>query len=106
MKEIKEEQKEREKGGGGGGGGEHCWLQAAARICLTRDIKVGQSGEVWLEVEHFSLQQVAQFIPPQTQLQGEVNAKASTELGKKRYRQQIRKEEETESGSNERRGKK
>ncbi len=56
--------------------GEHCWLQAAARICLTRDIKVGQSGEVWLEVEHFSLQQVAQFIPPQTQLQGEVNAKA------------------------------
>ncbi|HHX8463999.1 TPA: autotransporter assembly complex protein TamB [Vibrio diabolicus] len=55
----------------------HCWLQANSSVCLTEDISVGQSGEAKLAVNDFDFEQIKQFLPPETKLQGSVNAQAT-----------------------------
>lgn len=54
----------------------HCWLQAKSRVCLTEDISVGKSGQAKLAINDFNFDQIKQFLPPETKLQGSVNAQA------------------------------
>lgn len=52
----------------------HCWLQADSSLCLDEDIKVGEAGEAKLSINQFNFTQIAQFLPPETELFGEANA--------------------------------
>ncbi len=52
----------------------HCWLQAESSVCLTEDISVGKSGQAKLAINDFDFDQIKQFLPPETKLQGSVNA--------------------------------
>ncbi|MDF4799635.1 translocation/assembly module TamB domain-containing protein, partial [Vibrio parahaemolyticus] len=54
----------------------HCWLQAKSSVCLTEDISVGKSGQAKLAINDFNFDQIKQFLPPETKLQGSVNAQA------------------------------
>ncbi|EMB9235087.1 translocation/assembly module TamB [Vibrio alginolyticus] len=54
----------------------HCWLQAESSVCLTEDISVGKSGQAKLAINDFDFDQIKQFLPPETKLQGSVNAQA------------------------------
>lgn len=54
----------------------HCWLQAKSSVCLTEDISVGKSGQAELAINDFNFDQIKQFLPPETKLQGSVNAQA------------------------------
>ncbi len=54
----------------------HCWLQAKSSVCLTEDISVGKSGQAKLAISDFNFDQIKQFLPPETKLQGSVNAQA------------------------------
>lgn len=54
----------------------HCWLQAQSSVCLTEDIQVGKSGEAKLAITNFDFDQIKQFLPAETTLQGSVNANA------------------------------
>lgn len=54
----------------------HCWLQAKSSVCLTEDISVGNSGQAKLAINDFNFDQIKQFLPPETKLQGSVNAQA------------------------------
>ncbi|WP_394249373.1 translocation/assembly module TamB domain-containing protein [Vibrio profundi] len=54
----------------------HCWLQADSSVCLTEDILAGKSGEAKLAISQFNFDQVKQYIPEATQLQGNVDATA------------------------------
>ncbi|UTZ32000.1 translocation/assembly module TamB [Vibrio campbellii] len=54
----------------------HCWLQANSKVCLTEDISVGKSGEAKLAITNFDFDQIKQFLPAETKLQGSVNANA------------------------------
>ncbi|WP_337161148.1 translocation/assembly module TamB domain-containing protein [Vibrio alginolyticus] len=54
----------------------HCWLQAESSVCLTEDIRVGKSGQAKLAINDFDFDQIKQFLPPETKLQGSVNAQA------------------------------
>ncbi|MCG3742980.1 translocation/assembly module TamB [Vibrio cincinnatiensis] len=52
----------------------HCWLQGASSLCLTKEATLGEQGEVDLAITQFAFQQMADFLPQDTQLQGELNA--------------------------------
>ncbi|PMH42548.1 hypothetical protein BCU68_14005 [Vibrio sp. 10N.286.49.B3] len=52
----------------------HCWLQSDSSLCLEDDISVGESGEARLTINSFNFDQVKQFAPEETELEGEVNA--------------------------------
>ena len=54
----------------------HCWLQASSKVCLTEDISVGKSGEAKLAITNFDFDQIKQFLPAETKIQGSVNANA------------------------------
>lgn len=54
----------------------HCWLQAKSSVCLTEDISVGKTGQAKLAINDFNFDQIKQFLPPETKLQGSVNAQA------------------------------
>ncbi|MGR4989652.1 translocation/assembly module TamB domain-containing protein [Vibrio rotiferianus] len=54
----------------------HCWLQSKSSVCLSEDISVGKSGEAKLAITNFNFEQIKQFLPAETQLQGSVNANA------------------------------
>ncbi|HGY9613897.1 translocation/assembly module TamB domain-containing protein [Vibrio harveyi] len=54
----------------------HCWLQSKSSVCLSEDISVGKSGEAKLAITNFDFDQIKQFLPPETKLQGSVNANA------------------------------
>ncbi|EGX6961859.1 MULTISPECIES: translocation/assembly module TamB domain-containing protein [Vibrio] len=54
----------------------HCWLQAESSVCLTEDISVGKSGQAKLAINDFDFDQIKQFLPSETKLQGSVNAQA------------------------------
>lgn len=54
----------------------HCWTQANSKICLTKDLIGGQSGEAHLEVQNFAFSQIEMFIPKETHIDGRVNAQA------------------------------
>ncbi|WP_029842051.1 autotransporter assembly complex protein TamB, partial [Vibrio parahaemolyticus] len=54
----------------------HCWLQAKSSVCLTEDISIGKSGQAKLAINDFNFDQIKQFLPPETKLQGSVNAQA------------------------------
>ena len=45
-------------------------------MCLTEDISVGKSGQAKLAINDFNFDQIKQFLPPETKLQGSVNAQA------------------------------
>ncbi|UUM30884.1 autotransporter assembly complex protein TamB [Vibrio japonicus] len=62
----------------------HCWLQQDSSVCLDENIKVGESGEARLSVNQFNFDQIAAFIPKETELHGEANANvwAKWEAGK------------------------
>lgn len=53
----------------------HCWLQQDSSLCLEENIKVGESGEARLSVNQFNFSQIAAFVPKDTELHGEANAK-------------------------------
>ncbi|WP_260261004.1 autotransporter assembly complex protein TamB [Vibrio intestinalis] len=59
----------------------HCWLQDQASVCLQQDIKVGESGEAQLAINQFDFEQIAMFLPAETQLQGSLNASTSAKWG-------------------------
>lgn len=52
----------------------HCWLQADSSLCLDKDIKAGQSGEVAASLTNFDFEQIKAFIPKETNLIGQANA--------------------------------
>ncbi|AXY02027.1 translocation/assembly module TamB [Vibrio alfacsensis] len=54
----------------------HCWLQANSKVCLTENISVGKSGEAKLAITNFDFDQIQQFLPQETKLQGSLNANA------------------------------
>ncbi len=53
----------------------HCWKQAGSSLCLDKPATLGKDGEAQLSINHFSFAQVKAFIPPDTHLKGEANAK-------------------------------
>lgn len=53
----------------------HCWIQSGASVCLDKPSTVGESGEVQLSVNQFNFSQVKAFMPPDTNIDGEANAK-------------------------------
>ncbi len=53
----------------------HCWTQAGSSVCLEKSSTVGESGEVQLSVNQFDFSQVKAFIPADTHVNGEANAK-------------------------------
>lgn len=59
----------------------HCWSQANSKLCLTKDMKAGESGEANIEAKHFNFQQIAMFVPESTELFGEVNLVSSARWG-------------------------
>lgn len=59
----------------------HCWMQASSSLCLEQDTKLGKSGEVSLAIKDFSFRQLSMFLPKETQLKGEINAKANASWG-------------------------
>ncbi|ELP5730470.1 translocation/assembly module TamB [Vibrio vulnificus] len=52
----------------------HCWRQQGSSLCLTQDINVGEKGEATLALNQFDFEQIAMFLPEETQLDGSVNA--------------------------------
>lgn len=56
--------------------GAHCWAQESARVCLSQDLQAGDSGKAHLEVNNFAFEQIAMFLPPDTQIEGALNAQA------------------------------
>lgn len=52
----------------------HCWLQGESSVCVTDDIKAGESGEASLKISQFGFDKVQRFLPPETTLNGAVNA--------------------------------
>ncbi len=59
----------------------HCWSQAESQVCLTQNLSAGKTGEVNVDVQNFNFNQLKMFVPPQTQLFGEVNATAIASWG-------------------------
>ncbi len=53
----------------------HCWLQQDSSVCLDENIKVGENGEARLSINQFNFEQLTAFIPKDTELHGEANAK-------------------------------
>lgn len=53
----------------------HCWLQADSSLCLEQDIKVGQSGEAAVSLTNFDFDQIKAFVPKETHIEGQANAK-------------------------------
>lgn len=51
----------------------HCWQQEGASLCLDKDATVGQSGAAELSLNHFDFQQIAMFLPQETQLKGQAD---------------------------------
>ncbi|MGF1844834.1 translocation/assembly module TamB [Vibrio clamense] len=54
----------------------HCWTQSKSKVCLTKDMQAGESGEASLAIQQFDFEQVKQFIPEKTEVDGKVNATA------------------------------
>ncbi|MBD1557250.1 translocation/assembly module TamB [Vibrio sp. S9_S30] len=54
----------------------HCWNQKGASLCLTKDLSAGESGEANIAIKQFNFDQIKRFVPPETDLKGEVNASA------------------------------
>ncbi|OBT16809.1 hypothetical protein A9264_10765 [Vibrio sp. UCD-FRSSP16_10] len=52
----------------------HCWLQADSKLCLDKDVKAGQSGEVFASIQHFNFSQVSTLLPKDISLVGKVDA--------------------------------
>ncbi|HAS6243419.1 autotransporter assembly complex protein TamB [Vibrio vulnificus] len=52
----------------------HCWQQQGSTLCLTKDIRVGEKGEAELALNQFDFAQIAMFLPPETKLDGSVDA--------------------------------
>src|SRR5690606_37785201 len=48
---------------------------SGASVCLDKPSTVGESGEVQLSVNQFNFSQVKAFMPPDTNIDGEANAK-------------------------------
>ncbi|MEF1290640.1 autotransporter assembly complex protein TamB, partial [Vibrio sp. M260118] len=53
----------------------HCWSQASSSLCLKEDIQVGKQGEVALALQQFNFDQIKVFIPSETQVDGQAEAK-------------------------------
>lgn len=53
----------------------HCWTQAGSSVCLDKSATVGESGEAQLSINQFNFGQIKTFMPPETQVNGEANAK-------------------------------
>ncbi|OEF22997.1 autotransporter assembly complex protein TamB [Vibrio rumoiensis] len=54
----------------------HCWQNLPSKVCLDKDLQAGQSGEANLSIENFTFNQLQQFIPNTTAVDGELNATA------------------------------
>ncbi|MFA0570217.1 autotransporter assembly complex protein TamB [Vibrio gallaecicus] len=54
----------------------HCWTQAGSSVCLTEDATVGKAGEAKLAINQFNFDQIKQYIPEGTNVEGMVNATA------------------------------
>ena len=52
----------------------HCWLQKESSICVTDDIEAGESGEASVKISQFGFDKIQRFLPPETTLEGAVNA--------------------------------
>ncbi|WCE29425.1 autotransporter assembly complex protein TamB [Vibrio sp. SCSIO 43137] len=55
----------------------HCWIQDSSEACLTKDLLAGKSGEAHIAVKHFNFNQIAMFLPEDTDLTGEMNLDAA-----------------------------
>ena len=54
--------------------GAHCWNDGKAAICLDKPTTVGKSGSVALSAHQMDFQQIAMFLPQDTELNGAVDA--------------------------------
>ncbi|WP_165310172.1 autotransporter assembly complex protein TamB [Vibrio ziniensis] len=53
----------------------HCWIQAGSSVCLDKSATVGENGEVQLSINQFNFEQIKAFIPSESHVNGEANAK-------------------------------
>lgn len=61
----------------------HCWQQNPSKICITKDVNAGESGEANLAIQNFKFSKISQLIPPDFRLRGEVNATAQAKWSPK-----------------------
>ncbi|WP_105903591.1 autotransporter assembly complex protein TamB [Vibrio gangliei] len=54
----------------------HCWQHQSSNICLDKDLSAGESGEANLSIQQFSFSELKAFLPPDTEINGELNATA------------------------------
>ncbi|MGL6316056.1 autotransporter assembly complex protein TamB [Vibrio sp. WXL103] len=60
--------------------GAHCWQQAQASVCLDQDAQVSpQQGGLALSINQFDFEQIKQFVPEQTQVEGLIDANLNAE---------------------------
>ncbi|WP_086982095.1 autotransporter assembly complex protein TamB [Vibrio aphrogenes] len=54
----------------------HCWQNLPAKICLDKDLSAGDSGEASVSIQQFPFMGLKAFLPPETRLEGQLNADA------------------------------
>ncbi|WP_089140035.1 autotransporter assembly complex protein TamB [Vibrio rumoiensis] len=54
----------------------HCWQHLPSKICLDKDLSAGSDGEATLSVQQFSFDELAIFLPQDTEINGELNVNA------------------------------
>ncbi|MGO1296930.1 MAG: autotransporter assembly complex protein TamB [Vibrio sp.] len=59
----------------------HCWRQREASICLNKDTTIGRKGSVDLSVNHVNFADLDDFLPQNTRLQGQAQAKIQAKWG-------------------------
>jgi len=51
----------------------HCWTQSSSKICLSKDLIAGESGEVFLNVQHFDFHQINMLMPEGIQVESKAD---------------------------------
>ncbi|MGO2497488.1 MAG: autotransporter assembly complex protein TamB [Vibrio litoralis] len=54
----------------------HCWQHLPSKICLDKDLSAGNDGEATLSIQQFSFNELAVFLPEDTEINGELNVNA------------------------------
>ena len=54
----------------------HCWQHLPSKICLDKDLSAGSDGEATLSIQQFSFDELAVFLPEDTEINGELNVNA------------------------------